>query len=174
MTTTDHALPVALTRTECEQRLHSASVGRVAFTEGALPQVLPVNFAMDGTAVVFRTTAKGRLAHCCRDAVVAFEVDDINEDAHTGRSVLIVGDAVAVTDESEVVRVRQLPFAPWAGGDRDHYIRITPGIVGAGSRFAPTAPESADLARPDRYPDGALGGIWCRLVPEFRRPSMGR
>ena len=123
------APPIALTRTECEQLLRSSAVGRVAFTDGALPQIMPVNYALDGTSVVFRTTANGRLAQCCRDAVVAFEVDDIDPETHSGRSVLIVGDAAAVTNESEVVRVRQLPFAPWAGGERDHYIRITPGIV---------------------------------------------
>jgi hypothetical protein len=41
----------------------------------------------------------------------------------------VVGDATAVTDESEIVRLRQLAFAPWADGERDHYIRIAPGIV---------------------------------------------
>ncbi|MDX6287113.1 MAG: hypothetical protein QOG53_2598 [Frankiales bacterium] len=120
---------IVLTRSECEALLRSAVVGRVAFTDGALPQVLPVNYTMDGTAVVFRTTANGRLAACCRDAVVAFEVDEIDPSTQCGWSVLIVGDAIAVTEQSEVARARQLPFAPWADGERDHYIRIVPGIV---------------------------------------------
>jgi nitroimidazol reductase NimA-like FMN-containing flavoprotein (pyridoxamine 5'-phosphate oxidase superfamily) len=121
--------PIALTRSECERLLRRSSVGRVAFTDGALPQVTPVNYAIDGNSVIFRTTPNGRLAQCCRDAVVAFEVDDVDPETHSGWSVLIVGDACAVTDESDVMRVRQLPFAPWAPGQRDHYIRITPGMV---------------------------------------------
>lgn len=128
-------LPVPLDRDECEHLLAAGSVGRVAYTDAALPQIIPVNYAMDGRSIVFRTTATGRLAACCRDAVVAFEVDGFDGDARTGWSVLVVGDAMAVTDESEIVRARQLPFAPWAAGQRDHYIRITPGIV-SGRRVA--------------------------------------
>src|SRR3954451_12678364 len=118
-----------LDRSECDRLLGSAAVGRISFTDGALPQILPVNYALDGRSIVFRTTATSRLAACCRDAVVAFEADEIDVDTRTGWSVLVVGDATAITDESEIVRARQLPFAPWVGGQRDHYIRITPGIV---------------------------------------------
>lgn len=118
-----------LTRDECARLLASEPVGRVAFTDEALPQVLPVNFAMDGTSIVFRTSQGGRLAKCCRDAIVAFEVDNIDTDTQAGWSVLVVGNAEAITTESEVVRARQLPFAPWVGGDRDLYVRITLGIV---------------------------------------------
>ncbi|MFL6240269.1 MAG: pyridoxamine 5'-phosphate oxidase family protein [Actinomycetes bacterium] len=125
------ALPLVdvLDRAECDRLLASAAVGRVSFTDGALPQILPVNYAVDGRSIVFRTTATGRLAACCHGSVVAFEVDNVDGDNRSGWSVLVVGDASAVTDESEVVRARQLPFAPWVGGQRDHYIRITPGIV---------------------------------------------
>ena len=121
--------PLTLDRAECDRLLATGTVGRVAFTDSALPQIIPVNFAMDGHSIVFRTTATGQLAAACRDAVVAFEVDDVDDQLQTGWSVLVVGDATAITDESEIVRARQLPFAPWAGGERDHYVRITPGIV---------------------------------------------
>jgi nitroimidazol reductase NimA-like FMN-containing flavoprotein (pyridoxamine 5'-phosphate oxidase superfamily) len=121
--------PVVLDRVECDRLLAAGSVGRIAFTDSALPQIIPVNYVMDGHSIVFRTAATGRLAACCREAVVAFEVDDVDSDVRTGSSVLVVGDATAVTEESEIVRLRQLAFAPWAGGERDHYIRIAPGIV---------------------------------------------
>jgi uncharacterized protein len=127
--------PVPLDREECDRLLATGSVGRVAYTDAALPQIIPVNYAMDGRSIVFRTTATGRLAASCRDTVVAFEVDTLDGQAHAGWSVLVVGEAVAVTAESEIVRARQLPFAPWAAGQRDHYIRITPGIV-SGRRVA--------------------------------------
>jgi nitroimidazol reductase NimA-like FMN-containing flavoprotein (pyridoxamine 5'-phosphate oxidase superfamily) len=122
-------IPVPLDRDECDRLLKQMSVGRVAYTDAALPQIIPVNYAMDGKSIVFRTTARGRLAACCRDAIVAFEVDETDREARTGWSVLVVGDATAITDESEILRARQLPFAPWVDGQRDHYIRITPGIV---------------------------------------------
>jgi nitroimidazol reductase NimA-like FMN-containing flavoprotein (pyridoxamine 5'-phosphate oxidase superfamily) len=121
--------PTALDRAECDRLLAAGSVGHLAFTDSALPQIFPVNYAMDDRTIVFRTTATGRLAACCRDAVVAFEIDRVDSDVRTGWSVLVVGDATAITDDSEIIRARQLPFAPWAGGERDHYVRITPGIV---------------------------------------------
>src|SRR3954470_19306223 len=102
--------PVVLDRVECDRLLAAGSVGRIAFTDSALPQIIPVNYVMDGHSIVFRTAATGRLAACCRDAVVAFEVDDVDGDVRTGSSVLVVGDATAVTEESEIVRLRQLAF----------------------------------------------------------------
>jgi nitroimidazol reductase NimA-like FMN-containing flavoprotein (pyridoxamine 5'-phosphate oxidase superfamily) len=130
MTLAQHdAESIAVTRAECGRLLRSMAVGRVAFTDGALPQVMPVNYVMDGTSVVFRTEARGRLAYCCRYAVVAFEVDDIDPATQHGWSVLIVGDTAIITDEDQLTRVRQLPFATPADSDRDHYIRIVPGIV---------------------------------------------
>ena len=121
--------PIGLTRQECDELLISRSVGRVAYTDRALPQVIPVNYAVDGTSIVFRTAHSSRLAACCNHTVVAFEVDDVDETARTGWSVLVIGDANAITDESELVRARQLPFAPWADGERDCYIRVIAGLV---------------------------------------------
>jgi nitroimidazol reductase NimA-like FMN-containing flavoprotein (pyridoxamine 5'-phosphate oxidase superfamily) len=118
-----------LDREDCDRLLATETVGRIAYTDGALPQVFPVNYAMDGNAIVLRTAASSRLAHCCHDSVVAFEVDDLDREAQRGWSVLVVGTARPITDEGELVRARQLPFAPWAGGEREHFLRITPGIV---------------------------------------------
>jgi nitroimidazol reductase NimA-like FMN-containing flavoprotein (pyridoxamine 5'-phosphate oxidase superfamily) len=120
---------VPMSRSECESLLRSMAVGRVAFTDGALPQVMPVNYAIDGTSVVFRTEARSRLAYCCRYAVVAFEVDDIDPSTQHGWSVLIVGDTAVITEESQLARVRDLPFALPADDERDLYIRIVPGII---------------------------------------------
>ena len=56
--------------------LDTASIGRVVFTDGGLPVVLPVTFVLDGDAVVFRTRAGSRLAGITSGSVLAFEVDD--------------------------------------------------------------------------------------------------
>jgi nitroimidazol reductase NimA-like FMN-containing flavoprotein (pyridoxamine 5'-phosphate oxidase superfamily) len=120
---------IALTRVECEHLLRTSAVGRVAFTDGALPQVLPVNYCIDETSIVFRTAARSRLASCCRDAVVAFEVDDIDRHTQLGWSVLVVGDAATITDHGQLGRMRELPCALWTDDESDPYIRIVPGIV---------------------------------------------
>ena len=119
----------ALSWAQCMELVATRGVGRIAFTDAALPQVLPVNFALDGTSIVFRTASEGRLAATCRGTVVAFEVDFFNLDFHSGWSVLIIGGADAIVNEGDLLRARQLPFAPWPGGHRDHFVRIVPGIV---------------------------------------------
>ena len=94
-------------------------VGRVVFSDAALPAALPVNYVLDGEEVVFRTRWGGRLATMVPGKVVAFEVDDIDVATRTGWSVLGVGEAYEVCDPERLVELAdQLP-EPWARGRRD-------------------------------------------------------
>src|SRR4051794_40657174 len=45
----------ALTRETCLDLLSRAEIGRVVLTSHALPTAMPVNYAFDGTDIVFRT-----------------------------------------------------------------------------------------------------------------------
>lgn len=119
-----------LTTDESLQLLSTASVGRIAVTRDALPVILPVNYVVDGTSLVIRTT-DGAILRAARagGAVVAFEVDNLEEQTMTGWSVLVTGTLREVTAVSAVLRAEQLPLAPWAGGERRHFVRITPGLV---------------------------------------------
>ena len=120
----------ALSTEECLHLLSTTGVGRIAVTRDALPVILPVNYAMDGGSILIRTT-DGAVLRAARagGAVVAFEVDNLDESTMTGWSVLITGTLREVTAVSAVLRAEQLPLAPWAGGDRRHFVRITPGIL---------------------------------------------
>jgi nitroimidazol reductase NimA-like FMN-containing flavoprotein (pyridoxamine 5'-phosphate oxidase superfamily) len=109
---------------QCLDLLARATVGRVGVTVGALPAILPVNFALSDGAVVFRTGEGTKLAAATHEAVVAFEVDDWDPLEHTGWSVLAVGKACVVEDPEEVARLSRLPLAPWAGGSREHFVRM--------------------------------------------------
>jgi uncharacterized protein len=88
-----------------------------------------VNFALDDGDIVIRTDASGKLAAATRGAVVAFEADSVDLAAHAGWSVTIVGQARAVTDSGEILRLEQTGLQPWAPGKHDHFIRISPSIV---------------------------------------------
>jgi len=55
---------------------------------------------------------------------VSFEVDHLDEALAEGWSVLVSGEARVVTDPGELAAVSALGVAPWAGGDRDSYVRI--------------------------------------------------
>ncbi|MEV0236254.1 pyridoxamine 5'-phosphate oxidase family protein [Nonomuraea sp. NPDC050786] len=113
-----------LSRAECLDLLSTAPIGRIVFTDRALPAVQPVNFHLDGHSIVIRTSIGSKLATATRSAVVAFEADEFDLERRTGWSVTAVGLARAVTDPTERDRLSALPLATWAPGNRDHYIVV--------------------------------------------------
>jgi nitroimidazol reductase NimA-like FMN-containing flavoprotein (pyridoxamine 5'-phosphate oxidase superfamily) len=119
-----------LTVDECWSRLATTSVGRLCFVEGQEPAVLPVNYAVDGHTVVMRTaswTALERVA--VAGATVAFEVDTTWPRIREGWSVVLRGLLSEVTDESERASLALIPLQPWAGGRREHFVRVQPWSV---------------------------------------------
>ncbi|MFI6928265.1 pyridoxamine 5'-phosphate oxidase family protein [Nonomuraea spiralis] len=113
-----------LSREECLRLLSSAPIGRIVFTDRALPAVQPVNFCLDGESVVIRTSIGSKLAAATRHAVVAFEADEFDPATRTGWSVTAVGHARAVNDPAETARLARLPLSPWAPGSRDHFVVV--------------------------------------------------
>ena len=83
-------------RPYCLRLLAGQAIGRVVFTEAAMPTAEPVSYLLDGDEVIFR--AGDRLNAGCRDAVVAFEVDYLNPETHTGWSVVGIGQAHEMSD----------------------------------------------------------------------------
>ncbi|GII76294.1 pyridoxamine 5'-phosphate oxidase [Sphaerisporangium rufum] len=124
--TVDSAGLQVLSREECLELLASVPVGRIVFTDRALPAVQPVNFVLDRGLVVIRTTSGSRLAAAAGDTVVAFEADEFDAVLRTGWSVTMVGHARGVRDAAEADRLRRLPLAPWAPGTREHFIVLRP------------------------------------------------
>lgn len=123
---------------ECLRLLAMRSVGRVAFTERALPSIRPVNYALVGRHIVLRTRADG-LAARLDGQVVAFEVDDVDTDLETGWSVVATGCARVLREPGELARVDAVPLAAWAGAEHATAVWITVGDlqgrrVGAGAR----------------------------------------
>lgn len=118
-----------LTREECLALLPTVPVGRVVFTDRALPAVVPVNFVLDHGRVVVRTSADSRLAACVRDTVVAFEVDDYDSTARSGWTVTVTGRARQVADGLERRQLAELPLRPYAGDWLDHYVVVPVELV---------------------------------------------
>jgi nitroimidazol reductase NimA-like FMN-containing flavoprotein (pyridoxamine 5'-phosphate oxidase superfamily) len=115
-----------LTHDECLVLLRSTAVGRVAVTSQALPAVLPVNFAVQGHCVVFRTRTDGLLARACNDTIVAFQIDEVQANGRGGWSVLVVGMARHLTG-SEALRANQLNLTTAAGPGSDVFVSIAIG-----------------------------------------------
>jgi len=114
-----------LDRAECLTLLATRPIGRLVFTYRALPDVLPVNYVLDGESVIIRLGSGSTAATATRDSVVAFEVDDVDVSARIGWSVIIVGRAEEITDLVELRAAQVLGLVPWAGDWRDHFIRIS-------------------------------------------------
>ncbi|CAL9344156.1 pyridoxamine 5'-phosphate oxidase family protein [Streptomyces sp. Tu 3180] len=111
---------------ECRALLGTHGVGRIAVPTDEGPVIVPVNYSVVDDAVVFRTgpgtTPAGASGHR-----VAFEVDRIDDALSQGWSVLVRGDARAVTDPDEARRLDERAFSePWAGGRRELWTRIDP------------------------------------------------
>ena len=119
---------------ECLRLLSSARMGRVGFTGPDGPQVLPVNYTLLDGAIVVRTDLYSAIADGTRDAVVAFEVDELDDRLQSGWSVLAVGDAVHVEDRAEMVDLFRRAGEPWAPGSRPLLAKIVPTRV-TGRRF---------------------------------------
>lgn len=124
----DPANLATLTRDECLRLLASHEVGRLAVVEGPQhqPLVFPVNYVLDGEAVVIRT-ATGTKLYAAGRAPVAFEVDDIDRQHRTGWSVLLTGLASEITDLDRpdlVQRLRETALDPWPEGEKPNLLRL--------------------------------------------------
>ena len=101
-----------LDHSEALRLLGRATIGRIGIHSGALPVVLPVNFVLDGDRIVVRTGTGTKLDAATRNAVVAFEVDEIDPDEHTGWSVLVVGTSCDASDV-ELTPHQRMDLARW-------------------------------------------------------------
>jgi nitroimidazol reductase NimA-like FMN-containing flavoprotein (pyridoxamine 5'-phosphate oxidase superfamily) len=130
-----------LDENECLRLIESGGIGRIAYVGRFGPAVLPVNYKLQGGAVLFRTAENGPLDEDLRTGIadadykVAFEIDEIDLGAGRGWSVLVQGPAHHVL-EAELDAVRDTGVEPWAPGDRDLFVRIVPSRI-TGRRVGP-------------------------------------
>ncbi|CAI9407652.1 pyridoxamine 5'-phosphate oxidase family protein [Nocardioides sp. T2.26MG-1] len=111
---------VDLPADECWQLLTTTPVGRIAWTTSTGPEVIPVNFAVDGRTIKIRTAAYSAMVQKADAERVAFQVDRIDEDTHTGWSVLARGRAeVRYGDPEEPTGPE-----PWVRGPRSATVVI--------------------------------------------------
>jgi nitroimidazol reductase NimA-like FMN-containing flavoprotein (pyridoxamine 5'-phosphate oxidase superfamily) len=135
MATSEQTLRV-LGPAECLDLLAAAGVGRVGFAAADGIMMLPVNYAVAGRSIIFRTAPDSLLA-VYANAQVSFEVDHTDDILREGWSVLVHGHAHKIADDREVRRLEDATrLVPWAGGARDVFVRITPTLI-SGRRVGP-------------------------------------
>lgn len=117
---------------ECRRLIRPGGIARIAFSAISGPVVVPVNFAVApdpaglADTIVIRT-AEGTLIDENADGEVALEVDHIDEALCQGWSVLVRGPAHRVVHPAELHHLQDdAAVWPWAGGEREVYVRILP------------------------------------------------
>ncbi|MCF2528928.1 pyridoxamine 5'-phosphate oxidase family protein [Yinghuangia soli] len=136
-----------LDRAEAMALLGGVEVGRVVFSQAALPAVRPVNFAVLGMDVVFRTRGGSPLARALDGNVVAFEADELDPADRTGWSVVVTGLAEVLGPGAEYDLLEATLPAPWAPGAYDRVVRIRVQLV-TGRRI----PRAGEDVRQPRLP----------------------
>ena len=96
---------------EWRRLLGTVAVGRLGFTEGALPVIVPVAFTVSGGDEVVVHTTESVMASVGGGAIVAFEVDDWDPPGGRGWTVSAVGPCLQVTDPQRIAELDRLGFA---------------------------------------------------------------
>lgn len=138
-----------LDEAECRALMSTHGVGRIGLLTPEGPAVIPVNYLVNGGEIAFRT-ALGKVPAFAAGSEVAFEVDHIDDVFSQGWSVLTVGVAHAVTDVDAVRRLEaQAPTRPWAGGQRDLWVVISPSRITGRRIVSPWSSSAPDGAEHD-------------------------
>ena len=130
--------PTEIPVDECYRLLRTQQVGRLGVNAEHYPLIFPVNYGMDGDTIVIRTSPGTKLT-AASHANVTFEVDEIDQYARSGWSVLVRGLAEEVTEAHGpelVQRTHDVGVRPWAPGEHGHWLRLIPHHV-TGRRVVP-------------------------------------
>ena len=132
-----------MTADECWELVRAQEFGRLAFHLADQVHITPINYAVDGETLLFRTAEGSKLLAVVMNPDIAFEIDSYDEDE--AWSVIIMGTARHL-DEFEEHRAENVPLRPWVPTLKYDVVEITPREI-SGRRF--------DLNRP-----------WLHITPE--------
>jgi nitroimidazol reductase NimA-like FMN-containing flavoprotein (pyridoxamine 5'-phosphate oxidase superfamily) len=117
---------------ECLRLISPGGIGRIAYEGRFGLAILPVNYTLHEGAIVFRTAEHSPLDEDLRTGItdaeykVAFEIDEFDQAAREGWSVLIQGSAHHVKPGADHESAQAADVQPWAGGERELFLRIVP------------------------------------------------
>jgi nitroimidazol reductase NimA-like FMN-containing flavoprotein (pyridoxamine 5'-phosphate oxidase superfamily) len=114
-----------LTDSECRDLLSQSTFGRLGVLVDGYPFIFPINYGLDGEAIIFRTGVGTKLA-AVREHKVSFEVDQIEQGRRAAWSVLVLGTAsvVAAEDSDLIRRLERLAVTSFAPGEKPVWVRI--------------------------------------------------
>jgi nitroimidazol reductase NimA-like FMN-containing flavoprotein (pyridoxamine 5'-phosphate oxidase superfamily) len=80
-----------LSEEECRTLLRSRTLGRVAFVSGAVPIIVPVEYAYDESSITFNAEHDAKLRATAPGDVLAFEIDVYDPESGDVASVHVLG-----------------------------------------------------------------------------------
>ena len=140
------SLPAPTTMLEpdgCWRLLRRSDVGRLAVIVDERPEIFPVNYAVDGGSVVFRTAPGAKLTAVASSPAVAFEVDGHDEDSDEAWSVVVKGRADIVHGFIQLLDTTSLTVFPWQASKKSQFVRVVADEV-TGRRFRRVDPSFWD------------------------------
>jgi uncharacterized protein len=132
----DEDVVTELSPDECWEMLRGEEFGRLAFRIVDEVHITPVNYAVDGETLLFRTAEGTKLLAVVMGSQVALEIDRYDEES--ARSVVVRGSA-RLLPEDEAHRSENVPLRPWVPTLKYNVVEITPQVI-SGRAFS--------LARP--------------------------
>ncbi|SFE86564.1 pyridoxamine 5'-phosphate oxidase family protein [Blastococcus tunisiensis] len=140
---------------ECRRLLGTVRVGRLGFTDAALPAILPVPFSVVDDCIRIPAREGNRVLDAVRRSVVAFAVDSYDDLTRTGWGVTVVGPAHVVPDGPRGGR-QGGPGAPGPGRSIVVQLGLLRGWRLGDPAGLPSSPTRVDI--PNRRPTDADGG----------------
>lgn len=116
---------------ECWSALRADEVGRLAYLLGDEISLVPVNYAVDGETLLFRTAEGSKLLGIVMHPEVVFEIDTYDEDS--ALSVIVRGTA-RLLEEDEAHRADNIRLRPWVPTLKYNVVEIEPHEI-TGRRF---------------------------------------
>jgi nitroimidazol reductase NimA-like FMN-containing flavoprotein (pyridoxamine 5'-phosphate oxidase superfamily) len=118
-----------LDRDTCLELLRTHHVGRIGLSVGALPVVMPVNYALAGERLVVCSEPGVKLEAARKGVIACLEIDDFDTMTHAGWSVLVTGRLDEMTDANEIKRAQHLPLSPWVPMSDPHYMSLSTELI---------------------------------------------
>ncbi|CAN3984184.1 pyridoxamine 5'-phosphate oxidase family protein [Kitasatospora purpeofusca] len=122
--------PEELGAEACLRLLSTVPVGRVVYTEHALPAVLPVSFEVvpDGR-LLLAVRRDSATARGLDGTVVAFQADLLDPLTRSGWSVLVHGRADILRDPEQILGALGSGLRPWTEESDPMFVAVVPELI---------------------------------------------
>jgi uncharacterized protein len=112
----------SMTEQECWYQLSSMTLGCLATSTDARPDIFPVNFVVQRRTILIRTAEGSKVAAISTNPWVAFEADD--HGVERGWSVVVHGHAELLEFGPDIARAEKAQVLPWTATAKPRFIRI--------------------------------------------------